>query len=150
VLLLPTVGRVCLQLMWEVGLPPLSCGVFLPLPLSQVFSLLVAGHTPAPARASPASLSLFIYSSGKDSPPPLFRAQGAPPSLPCVFTVLIAYYSICLFSLGGGQSVQRAMLIWPRVVCGSTAYCLAHLVHVFPSRLNAGNWWPGGPPGFSF
>jgi hypothetical protein len=31
------------------------------------------------------------------------------------------------FSLGGGQSVQGAMLIWPRVVCGSTVYHLAHL-----------------------
>jgi hypothetical protein len=36
-----------------------------------------------------------------------------------------------LFSLGGGQSVQGAMLIWPRVVCGSTMCCLAHLVVCF-------------------
>jgi hypothetical protein len=36
-----------------------------------------------------------------------------------------------LFSLGGGQSVQGAMLIWPRVVCGSTLCCLAHLVVCF-------------------
>jgi hypothetical protein len=42
------------------------------------------------------------------------------------------------------------MLIWPRVVCGSTAYHLAHLVHVFPSCLGAGDrHWPWGPPGFS-
>jgi hypothetical protein len=94
---------------------------------------------------------LFIYCSGKDSPPHLFRAQGTPPSLPCVFIVLNAYYSVSLSSLGGGRSVQGAMLIWPRDVCGSTACRLAHLlVHVFPSYLGTGDWWwSGGPPGFS-
>jgi hypothetical protein len=33
------------------------------------------------------------------------------------------------------------MLMWPRVVCGSTAYHLAHLVvRVFPSYLGTGVW----------
>jgi hypothetical protein len=33
------------------------------------------------------------------------------------------------------------MLIWPRIVCGSTVYCLAHLVvHVFPSHLGSAIW----------
>jgi hypothetical protein len=43
------------------------------------------------------------------------------------------------------------MLIWPRIVCGSTTYGLAHLVVcVFPSHLGAGIWqWHGSPPGFS-
>jgi hypothetical protein len=43
------------------------------------------------------------------------------------------------------------MLIWPRVVCESTMYPLAHLVvRVFPSRLGASIWWQrGSPPGFS-
>jgi hypothetical protein len=61
------------------------------------------------------------------------------------FIVLIAYYSVSLFSLGGGQSVQGAMLIWPRVVCGSTAYCLAHLVVCVFQAI----WAPasGGSPG---
>jgi hypothetical protein len=79
---------------------PLSCGVFLPLPLSQAFPLLVAGCTPL-LPPSPARPGLFIYSSGTDSPPPLFRAQGAPPSLLRVF-ILIAYSLVSLFSLGGG------------------------------------------------
>jgi hypothetical protein len=105
-------------------------------------------RTPAPARASPARPSLFIYSSGKDSPPPLFGAQGAPPSLLHVFIVLIAYYSVSLFSPGGGWSVQEAMLFWPRIVCGSTMYHLAHLVHVSPSHLGVGDWQPRGPSGF--
>jgi hypothetical protein len=47
--------RVYLQFTWEVGLPPLSCGVFLPLPLLQAFSLLVAAHV-RPLLPSPASL----------------------------------------------------------------------------------------------
>jgi hypothetical protein len=100
----------------------LSCGVFLPLPLSQAFLLLVAGCAPRPCSSQ--SLSglpgLFIYSPGKDSLTPIFSAQCAPPSFPCVFIVLIAYYSVSLFSPGGGQSAQGAMLLWPRIVCGST------------------------------
>jgi hypothetical protein len=42
------------------------------------------------------------------------------------------------------------MLIWARVVCGSTVCRLAYLVvRVFPSHLGAGVWqWPWGPPGF--
>jgi hypothetical protein len=56
-----------------------------------------------------------------------------------------------LFSLGGGWSVQGAMLIWPRVVCGSTACHLAQLVVcIFPSHLGTVIWrWSGSPPGFS-
>jgi hypothetical protein len=34
---------------------------------------------------------LFICSSGKDSLPPIFGTQCAPPSFPRVFIVLIAY-----------------------------------------------------------
>jgi hypothetical protein len=40
---------------------------------------------------------LFIYCPRKDSLPPIFSAQCAPPSFPCVFIVLIAYYSVSLF-----------------------------------------------------
>jgi hypothetical protein len=93
---------------------------------------------------SPARPGLFIYSSGRDFLPPLFGVQGTPPSLLCVFIVPIAYYSVSLFSLGGGWSVQGTMLIWPKVVCGSTTYHLAHLVvSIFPSCLGTGVWpWP--------
>jgi hypothetical protein len=65
--------------------------------------------------------SLFNYSHGKDSLSPIFCAQCAPPSLPRGFIVLIAYYSVSLFSLGGGWSVQGVMLLWPKLACGSTA-----------------------------
>jgi hypothetical protein len=133
------------------GSYPLSCGVFFPLPVSQAFLLLIAGHA-SPLPPSLAGPGLFIYSSRKDSPPPLFGSQCTPPSLQHVFFVLIAYYSVSLFSPGGAWSVQGAMLIWPRVVSGSTMYYLAHLVvHVFPSHLGLGDWQrPGSPPGFLF
>jgi hypothetical protein len=98
------------------GPSPLSCRVFFPLLLLQAFLLLGAGCVPLLLRF-PAGL--FIYSSMRDSPSCLFSAQGTLPSLLCVFFV-IAYYSVSLFSLGRGWSVQGAMLIWPRVVCGST------------------------------
>jgi hypothetical protein len=42
------------------------------------------------------------------------------------FVIVVQFFF--LFSLGGGRSLQRAMLIWPRVVCGSTTCRLAHLV----------------------
>jgi hypothetical protein len=85
------------------GPSPLShknSAIFLPPPLSQAFPLLVARHT-LPLPPSPARPSLFIYSSVKDSPLPLFGAQGSPLSLQRVFIVLIAYYSVSLFFLGG-------------------------------------------------
>jgi hypothetical protein len=104
--------------------------------------------------ATPAFSSRLVYfSSMSDCPSSLFSAQGAPPSLLHVFFVVVVVYSIwffSLFSLGGGQSVQGAMLIWPRVVCGSTMCCLAHLVVcIFPSGLGAGVLWHRSPPGFS-
>jgi hypothetical protein len=98
--------HVCLQLTCEIFLPPLYCVVFLPPPLSQAFPLLIAGRMPL----------LLHYSSRKDSLPPIFGTQCSPPSFQCVFIVFFVYYSVSLFSLGGGQSVQGAMLLWPRVV----------------------------------
>jgi hypothetical protein len=112
-----------------------SCGkwVFPPLlwsfpPSATLTSFPAPGcwaRAPAPAGASPASPGLFIYSSGKDSLPLICAAQCAPPSFPCVFIILITYYSVSLFSLGGGRSAQEAMLLWSRVVCGSTAVPLS-------------------------
>jgi hypothetical protein len=66
-----------------------------------------------------------------------------------LFLLLITQF--LFFSLGGGQCVQGAMLIWTRIVCGTAAYHLAHfVVHIFPSCLGTSVWWwPGGPPDFS-
>jgi hypothetical protein len=92
---------------------------------------------------------LFIYSPGKDSLPLIFGAQCTPPSFQRVLFVLLAYYSVSFFSPSGGQSVHGAMLLWPRLVCGSTVVPQTHLVRVFPSLLGVGDWWPRSPPGFS-
>jgi hypothetical protein len=76
-------------------------------------------------------------------PSPHFSAQGALSSLLRVFFVVIAYYSVFFFFFPwvGGQSVQGAMLILPRIVCGSSVCCLAHLVVCFfPSGLGTGVW----------
>jgi hypothetical protein len=130
------------------GPSPLSCGVFLPPPLLQAFLILVAGWVPL---LLPSPTGLFIYSSMRDCPSSPLRHSGHLPSLLHVFFVVVVYYSVPLFSLGGGQSVQGAMLIWPRVVCRSTTCFLAHLVVcVFPSHLGAGVWRQrGSPTGFS-
>jgi hypothetical protein len=53
--------------------------------------------------------------------------------------LLLIIHFFFSFSLGGGRSVQGAMLIWPRVVCGRTTCQLAHLVvRIFPSHLGTG------------
>jgi hypothetical protein len=103
---------------------------------------------PEPLRPAQLVYLQFIYSPGKDSLPPIFGAQCAPPSFLCVFIALIAYYSVSLFS-GGGQSVQGAMLLWPRLVCGSTAVPQSSPGPCLPKLSGVGDWWPSGPPCFS-
>jgi hypothetical protein len=119
------------------GSSPLSCGVFLPSSLSHAFSLLVAGLVPLlpPSQARP---GLFIYSSGRDSPPPPLVLRATHPLCYVSLLFLLLITQFLFFPGWGGWSVQGAMLIWPRVVCGSTAYHLAHLVRVFPSHLGVG------------
>jgi hypothetical protein len=83
--------------------------------------------------------------------PPLWHS-GRPALFASVFFLLLSITQVFfLFSRGGGQSVQRAMLIWPKIVCGSTASCFTHLVVcIFPSHLGTGVWrWCWRPPGFS-
>jgi hypothetical protein len=65
--------------------------------------------------------------------------------------LLIIQVFFFLYSLGEGHSVQGAMLIWLRVVCGSTTCRLAHLVVcVFPSLLGDSVLLQcRSPPGFS-
>jgi hypothetical protein len=71
-------------------------------------------------------------------PLPLPLALRAPHPL-CYMSFLLFLLFFFLFSLGRGWSVQGAVLIWPRVVCRSTTYRLAHLVvHIFPSHLGTG------------
>jgi hypothetical protein len=131
------------------GSSPLSFGVFFSLPLLQAFLLLVAGHV-LPLLPFLAWLVYLQFCEGFLSSP--LWCSGHPTifatCLCCSYCLLLSF---SLFFSGWGQYVQVAMLIWPRVVCGSATYHLAHLmVRIFPSRLCTGIWWqPGGPPGFS-
>jgi hypothetical protein len=105
--------------------------------------------------ATPAFSSWLVV---RDSPLPQHSGH---PSLfaTCLFCCYWLLFIFIFFFLGVWValsrglcwSVQGAMLIWPRIVCGSTAYCLAHLVVcVFPSHLGTGIWqWHRSPPGFS-
>jgi hypothetical protein len=107
---------------------------FPPTATFTTFLLLITGHV-LPLLPSPAGLWGI-------SPPHLLGTQGTPPSLLQVFFVVIAYYSgFFSFFPGWGLVCPGAMLIWPRIVCGSTAYRLAHLVVcVFPSHLSSCLW----------
>jgi hypothetical protein len=73
------------------GSSPFSCGDFPPPPLSRAFLLLVAGRARPHFRSLSSPPSLFIYSSGKDSLPPIFGTKVAPPSFPRVFIVITQF-----------------------------------------------------------
>jgi hypothetical protein len=126
--------HVCLQFMWEVGLPP-SPVEFSSLhrfyKLSRSWLLDVCRHF------------CLLQLACEGFPLPTLRGSGHP--------ALFAMYLLCCYCLllsfsffpVWGWSVQGAVLIWPRVVCGSTTYRLPHLVvHFFPSPLGtAVLWW---------
>jgi hypothetical protein len=105
---------------------------------------------PTPGCWVGAAAPAFSGHEGLPLPPSALRAPHSLCYMSFLLLLLIIQFFF-LFSLGGGRSVQGAMLIWPRVVCGSTACCLAHLVVcVFPSGLGTSVWWWRRiPPGFS-
>jgi hypothetical protein len=81
--------------------------------------------------ATPAFSGQLVYLLSREGLPLTPLVLGGPRPLCYVSFFVVVYYSVwvfSLFSLGGGQSIQGAMLIWPRVVCGSTMCRLAHLV----------------------
>jgi hypothetical protein len=86
---------------------PLSCGVFLPPPLSQAFPLLVAGCLPL-LPASPARPGFFIYSSGRDSPPPPLALR-APHPLCYVSLLFLLLITQFLFFPWVGVSLSRGL-----------------------------------------
>jgi hypothetical protein len=125
---------------------PLSCGVF-PLCYSHMLShSLFLGALPRSCRSLSGPPGLFIYSSGKNSFPPVFGPQCTPPLFP-----MCLYCSYCLllsFSFFPG---------WRSVCPGGYAAlaqgCLWEYHGTAKLTLSASSqdvWWPGGPPGFSF
>jgi hypothetical protein len=110
----PTLGGVChTSLLFQAFPSPSTLGE-------------VAPHPPSPA-------GLFIYSSVRECPSPSLWSSGCPALFAmCLFffscLFIIQFVFFLFFFLGGGQSVQGTMLIWPRIVCKSTTCHLAHLV----------------------
>jgi hypothetical protein len=90
--------------------------------------------------ATPAFSSCLVYLQFCEGLPlPHSLELRVPHPLCCVsFCCCLLFSFFSLFSLGGGQSVQGSMLIWPRVVCGSTMCLLVHLVVCFSQ---AGKSW---------
>jgi hypothetical protein len=129
-----------------------SCGkwVFPPLlwnfpPSATLTSFPISGcwaRIPAPACLFTVPRRVpFPQSSALRVPHPLSRVS-------LLFLLLISQF--LFFSLGGGRSVQGAMVLWPRLVCGSTAVLRSSpWVCVFPIYLGMGDWQPGGSPCFS-
>jgi hypothetical protein len=106
--------RVSLALIWPHRLSLLR--VFLPPPLSLAFPLLVAGCTPLLQQARVVYLQ---FCEGFPSSP-LWRSGRPTFFATCHYCSYCLLLSFSFFSLGKGRSVQEAMLIWPRVVFGST------------------------------
>jgi hypothetical protein len=99
-------------------------------------------HATAPTLSGQAHLVYLQFCEGFPSPPLALRVPHPLCYVSLLFLLLIIQF--LFFFPGWGSAVQGAMLIWPKVVCGSTMYHLAHLVvRVFPSHLGMGIWrWP--------
>jgi hypothetical protein len=107
-------------------------------------------RAPAPVEALRPAWLVYLQSQERFPSPNLQRSVCPtlfPACLICSYCLLLSF---SFFSPGGGQSVQGAMLLWPGLSVGVSRYHEAHLVCVFPSHLGTGDWWPGGPPCFSF
>jgi hypothetical protein len=122
----------------------LSCGVFLPPPLLQAFLLLIAGCVP-PLLPSPASL--FVYSSGKESPPPLFGTQATHPLCYVSLLFLLLITQFLFFSPEWGSVCPRGCAdlaqgcLWEYCVPLSSP-CSLHLPKPSGRWHLAGARWP--------
>jgi hypothetical protein len=112
-------------------LSPLSSGtLFTTLLQAFPFQCCWVGATTA---AFSGQLVYLQFCEGLPLPPSLV-VQVTHPLCYVSFFVVVIYYSVwCCspFSLCGVQSVQGAMLIWPRDVCGNITCHLSHLVVCF-------------------
>jgi hypothetical protein len=121
---------------------PLSCGVFLPLPLSQAFPLLVAGYTSPlpPETLRPAQLVYLQFHEGFPSPslqcsvpPTLF-----PTCLYCSYCLLLSFSffpqwrSVC----PGGYAALAQGCLWE--YCGTTKFTLSMSSQAIWARATGG------------
>jgi hypothetical protein len=114
--------HVCLQLTWEVGLP-LSPVEFSSLCHSHQLSRYWLLGMPRPCyRQRLSGLPACLFTVPGRVPFPQSSALSVPHPLSCMsYLFLLLITQFLFFSPGGGLSVQGAMLLWPRHICGSTA-----------------------------
>jgi hypothetical protein len=68
---------------------------------------------------------------------------------------IVQFFLFCCFVLftgGGGQSAQGAMLVYPRGGWGNTVRCLVLTcwsAKCLPGRFGVSLWWCSSPPVFS-
>jgi hypothetical protein len=124
----------------------LSCGVFLPPPVSQAFLLLVGGCA-SPLPLEPLLPTRLVL---RRIPFPQSLALSAPHPLSHVSLLFLLLISQFLFFSLVEVSLSRGLCCsGPGLSVGVPRYRKAHLVRIFPSHLGAGVWRPGGPPCFS-
>jgi hypothetical protein len=141
----------CLFTVYVVcGSSLLSCGVFLPPPLSQAFPLLVAGCVP-PLPPEPLRPAWLVYlQSREEFPSPNLWCSVCPTLFPvCLYCSYCLLLSFSFFPRLEVSLSRGLCCSGPGLSVGVLWYREAHLVLFFPSRLGMGDWWPGGPPGFS-
>jgi hypothetical protein len=104
---------------------------------------------PTSARGSLAHPACLFTVLGR-IPFPQSLVLSVPHPLSCVSYLFLFLITQFLFFPGVEVSLSRGLCCsGPGLSVGVPRYREAHLVHIFPSRLGAGNWRPGGPPWFS-
>jgi hypothetical protein len=143
----PAGRHVCLQLMWEVGLPS-SLVEFSSLrhsPFSQAFLFLVAGHAPLLLPEALWPPRLVYLPSREGFPSPNLQHSGRPTLFPacliCSYCLLLSFsfFPGWRWVCPGGYAALAQSCLWE----------YRGTVKLTWSRLGAGDWQPGGPPGFS-
>jgi hypothetical protein len=128
---------------WQCPSPLISGGAF-PMTVTVVsfpHSKLAGWGVPL----LPSSAGLFVYSSVGECPSPTLQSSGHPALFATCLFFFSCLFIIQFFPLGGGQSVQGAMLICPREYHVPLIYSPGGL----PSRVGAGVWQCRSPPGLS-
>jgi hypothetical protein len=93
---------------------------------------------------------LVYLQSREGFPSPNLQCSGRPTLFPvclnCSYCLLLSFSFFPQVEV----SLSRGLCFsGPGLSVGVPWYCEAHLVCIFPSRMGAGHWRPGGPPRFS-
>jgi hypothetical protein len=106
-------------------------------------------RTPLPPEPLPPA-GLVYLQSREGFPSPDLQRSGRPTLFPaclnCSYCLLLSFSFFPWVEVSLSRGLCCSV---PDLSVEELRYREAHLVHVFPSRLGAGDWQPGGPPGFS-